>query len=168
MAAGAAVKITEEYAREFLRRRVIKPGSVVVAEMRPSVGFKHEERRIDLWAIECSPAKGMPATAYEIKTSRSDWTRELRQPMKRRMAYAVSNYYWLVAPKGVIGVEELPQDAGLLEIDVEKAETLRWYTGDHIKLPNYRDKVRCNWGLFASVLRARGAEPLEEFSEAVQ
>ncbi len=125
-------------------------GYVRVRELRPSVGYKGEERRIDLWVIECRPSAGMPAHAVEIKVSRGDWLRELKQPMKRRAAMAISNFFWIAAPKGIVKPEELPSDCGLIEF---KAETEAWDHGEITVPANYRDKVRCSWGLMASVLR---------------
>lgn len=139
------LRVLEEgiyFGRSYLRFR----------ELRPSVGYKHDERRIDLWVIECAPSKGMPAHAIEVKVSRSDWLRELKNPKKRRQAMALSNYYWIAAPVGVVDIVELPSQVGLIEIDPGKVGT-KWYQGSVVHRADYRDKVRPTWGLLASLLR---------------
>jgi hypothetical protein len=102
-----------------LEKRYAGNGYVCVRELRPSVGYKGEER--------------------------------LKQPMKRRAAMAISNYFWIAAPKGVVKPEELPPDCGLIEFKSEVWEP--WYQGEIVIPANYRDKIRCSWGLMASVLR---------------
>lgn len=144
--------ITSAQILDCLARRWSGSGFVRVRELRPSVGFKGDDRRIDLWVLECRPSAGMPAHSIEVKVSRGDWLRELKQPLKRRAAMAISNYFWIAAPIGVVKLDELPNDCGLIEFEAEKmAEP--FYVGEKKVAANYRDKVRCTWGLMASVLR---------------
>ena len=75
-----------------------------------------DDRFIDFWAIDCWQSKQFNKTAYEIKVSRSDWLSEMRKPQKRRLALFVSNLFYFIAPRGVIKVEELPVEAGLIEV----------------------------------------------------
>lgn len=147
-------KITSEALLEFLETRRWNGSAFVrVRELRPSVGYQHADRRIDLWVLECAPSKGMPAHAVEVKVSRADWLRELRQPLKRRGAMAISNYFWIAAPPEVVDPSELPPGAGLLVVDLDRAARESWYRGAEVLPADYRDKVRCTWGLMASVLR---------------
>jgi len=126
----------------------------VVKELKPSVGFAGENRRLDLFAIECAPSKGMPKHAVEIKVSRADWLREVKQPLKRRMGMAISNYFWIAAPAGIVNPEELPHHIGLLEIPDDWREQQRWGFGWLVKHPaEHRDAVRPTWSLVASLLR---------------
>lgn len=147
--------LTSNEILDCLERRWGGHGFVRVRELRPSVGYRGDDRRIDLWVLECKPSAGMPAHAVEVKVSRGDWLRELKQPMKRRAAMAISNYFWIAATTGIVKADELPSDCGLIEIDAERIAE-RWYTGDRKVNANYRDKVRCTWGLMASVLRKTG------------
>lgn len=71
--------------------------------------------RIDALAIQT----GRPHTriAYEVKVSRSDLVAELKNPYKRRSAELVTNRWVLATPPGLVrGLEELPENAGLVEI----------------------------------------------------
>lgn len=72
-------------------------------------------QRIDFFAINCWHSKGYKAISYEIKVSRSDFLKELRQPYKRLYAERVSNECYFVAPKGLIKEGELPEGWGLIE-----------------------------------------------------
>ena len=129
-------------------------GWAVVTELKPSAGYAGEQRRLDLYAIECSPSKGMPKHAVEVKVSRADWLRELKSPLKRRMAMAISNYFWIAAPVGMIRPEELPPMCGLLEVPEDWQERRRYGYGYLIKHPaEYRDAVRPTWALVGSLLR---------------
>lgn len=71
--------------------------------------------RIDALVIQT----GRPHTriAYEVKVSRSDLVSELKNPYKRRNAELITNRWVLATPPGLVrGLEELPDNAGLVEI----------------------------------------------------
>jgi hypothetical protein len=129
-------------------------GWAVVTELKPAAGYAGEQRRLDVFAIECSPSKGVPKHAVEVKVSRGDWLRELKQPLKRRMAMAISNYFWIAAPEGIVKPEELPAMCGLLEIPADWETAQRFGYGWMVKHPaEYRDAVRPTWALVASLVR---------------
>jgi hypothetical protein len=124
-----------------------------VTEMR-SVGYKGEGRKIDLWALSCATANGMIAHSYEVKVSRSDWLSELKKPLKRRMAMAISNQFWFVAPKGVIKPEEVPHLCGLIEmIELTPGQGSGLYA-NRVLQAEYRDKVRPTWAIVGQMARS--------------
>jgi hypothetical protein len=98
-----------------LRARYSEPEWLCWAELRIATGSKRGERRIDFFALNTYPSKSHERIACEIKTSRADLRRELRTPEKRKPALLLANRYYIVAPVGVIPVESLPIDAGLIE-----------------------------------------------------
>jgi hypothetical protein len=52
-------------------------------ELRIGCGYAGgADRSIDLWVIEAAATKGCPATSYEIKVSRSDFQKDMKQPAK--------------------------------------------------------------------------------------
>ncbi len=53
---------------------------------------------------------------FEIKTSRSDFLAELKNPYKRLNAIELANEFMFVAPVGMIDPKELPEGCGLVEI----------------------------------------------------
>lgn len=66
---------------------------------------------IGLWAKNAGQFHG-----FEVKSSRSDWTRELQEPEKSRRWREVVTSFWLVAGRGVAKLEEVPPDWGFLEV----------------------------------------------------
>jgi hypothetical protein len=123
---------------------------VTIDEMRCGIGFGRSERSIDLWAIEASNPKGCPAIAYEIKISRADFRRDMKDPEKQRGALTFSNRFYFVAPVGVIPRDELPAWAGLIEVFPEQDGEKR----SRISVHAYpRDKCAPSWSLLMAILR---------------
>jgi hypothetical protein len=71
-------------------------------------------RRIDIYAVKATEF-GLATAAFEIKTSLADFTHEMRNPDKRRPAQSVSHEFWFIAPAGLIPIQRVPADSGLLE-----------------------------------------------------
>ncbi|MBY0548686.1 MAG: hypothetical protein K2W95_15555 [Candidatus Obscuribacterales bacterium] len=83
-------------------------------EMRAGTGYSSSSNKyIDLWVLNCFNHQ---RTSYEIKVSRGDLLKELKDPKKRRMALFLSNYYYFIAPKDMIKVAEVPPECGLKEV----------------------------------------------------
>lgn len=74
----------------------------------PTQGAEH--LRMDAWVMNRSWAHSR-FTAYEIKTSRSDFLND----RKWRNYLPYCNEFYFVAPNGLIDAKELPPEAGLLE-----------------------------------------------------
>ena len=72
------------------------------------------ERTMDLWGI--SSKRPYPHIAVEIKTSRGDFTRELRSPLKHRRARLFANLFYFATPQGLLTAADLPPWAGLIEV----------------------------------------------------
>lgn len=76
----------------------------------------HQASYADALAYNLFPSSGHKIEGFEIKISRSDWLRELKQPEKAGYVMQYCDQWWLVAPKGVAFVEELPKSWGFYEI----------------------------------------------------
>lgn len=125
-------------------------------------------QRIDVWGIHPYPSKKMLTIAIEVKASRSDWLNELKKPRKRNYAMMYSNEFYVVAPAGVVLVDELPREMGLVMVypyaehvrfsrdtwgDLWGWDAERQYTSCMtIKAP-YRDSFPPSWPFVASLLR---------------
>lgn len=75
------------------------------------------EQRIDAFALHTWPSQRFQRVAYEVKTTRSDLTRELNQPHKAAAALALSNmFYLVVGPElgEVLDDFELPDEWGTM------------------------------------------------------
>jgi hypothetical protein len=72
---------------------------------------------IDFFAFHMWKSKGFWRVAYEIKVSRSDFSRELNQPDKRLPAEELANECFFVAPVNLIMIDEIPEGWGLIEVN---------------------------------------------------
>lgn len=92
--------------------------NVLFPELRLGSGYSDiSQRRIDLFMI--SSEKGNYTTAFEIKVSRADFLKDIKDVLKQRGARLYSSNFYYVAPKGMIKPEEIPMWAGLKEYDFE-------------------------------------------------
>jgi len=105
------------------------------------------KRRCDFWTLAPHQSKGYAATAYEIKISRADFFRDSRE--KQREARLFSDQFFYVTPPELLKPVEVPDWAGLLEID--SAGTRKTI----VRAP-IRDKDLPSWELVVSLLRYSG------------
>lgn len=85
---------------------------------------KHAEGRIDLWVLSLWPSSNYTRYSYEVKVTRSDFTKDLESPMKQRPALMHSDYFYYVVPcdfrnkdaKRIATRAEIPTWAGLIEV----------------------------------------------------
>jgi len=133
-----------------LRERYSPPTWLAFPEMRISTGYKRGEQRIDLWAMHTYPSEAYKRVAFEIKTSRADFSTELRKPAKRRPALLLANLYYFAAPKGVVPVDKLPIDSGLLELHYGPTGGL--FCRETVKAP-WLDTEPPTWGFVAALIR---------------
>ena len=86
----------------------------VAAGVRSHAGFD-ARRTADYVAMDLWPSKGLALHGHEIKISRSDWLRELKEPEKAAEFIPWMNHWWLVAsdPR-IVRDGELPEGWGLM------------------------------------------------------
>lgn len=102
--------------REALRGVFPSPEWLLGFEVRNGAGFD-ANRSIDAQAINTWPSRGMEIVAVEIKVSRSDFLREMKDPSKAESGAAYADRIALATPKGLVKPEELPKGWGLIEVD---------------------------------------------------
>ncbi len=142
--------ITAEEILTRLQERYSSPEWLTFAEMRISTGYTRGEERIDFWVMNTYPALAYHRIAFEIKVSRSDFSAELRKPAKRKPALLLSNQFYFVAPAGVIPVERIPIDAGLMEVKHTPSGHMSLKVKS--KAP-WLDTEPPTWGFVAALLR---------------
>jgi len=149
----------KEKTAEILKRITIlekQKNNINISELRVGTGFfAVAERRIDFFSI--SPNAGNLTTAYEIKASRGDFLKDLKNEIKQRGARIYSNKFYYAAPKGLIKIEEIPVWAGLIEFDlsqivIETRYCTNVYYSNPVPAP-ILNKENPSWGLIASILR---------------
>ena len=141
--------ITAEDINGALRKRHDK--DLWFEELRLSSGFAMQGR-IDFLAIAVAPSTGNRAVAYEVKVSRADFKRDTYA--KQRGARLYSDHFYYIAPKGTIPEADVPDWAGLIEVEwkVVKGREPFLAFKELITAPK-RDKEPPSWGLVCSLVR---------------
>lgn len=143
-----------------------------IPKVRSAAAFD-ARRTIDAYAMGLWPSRGLPLIAFEIKSSRADWQRELKNPAKAEEFFELADYFYLVVgDKDIVRPGELPETWGLLvphgqglKVQVE-APRLRPADDGRVKPlpPNF------NRSYLAALLRAAcyvGTAKPQEIVEAV-
>lgn len=108
------VVLNTAHARQMLHKRYTAPEWALMEEVAPATGGG--TRYADAVAINLWNSRGHAVHGFEIKVSRSDWLRELKQPEKAEDIFRFCDYWWILAPKGIVKDGELPKSWGLLEL----------------------------------------------------
>lgn len=137
---------------EVLRERYAPPEWAFFSELRAGTGYRsfkrkgrNPEQRFDGWAINCYPSKGHTIISFEVKVSRQDFLNEINNPDKRAQAIAFSNEFYFVVPEGLVEIQEIPKECGLMEVKGKGIKT--------IKKPIFNSDPKLDWGLVASIAR---------------
>lgn len=72
-------------------------------------------RSMDALAVNLWRSRGLLWHGFEVKVSRGDWLRELKDPAKAETFIPLVDTWSIVAPRGIVLAEELPPGWGLLE-----------------------------------------------------
>lgn len=102
-----------EKVRAQMRVRYPSPEWALLEEVAPRTGGG--TRYADAVAINLWSSRGHAIHGFEIKVSRSDWLRELKNPEKAEPVYRYCDHWWVVTTKDVIKPGELPTNWGHLE-----------------------------------------------------
>lgn len=86
-----------------------------VTEVPDRVGDQ-AHRRIDAIAIGVKSSTVGEFHGFEVKSSRSDWMRDLEYPEKSKSWRNLVTSFWLVAGRCVAKLEEIPPKWGFLEV----------------------------------------------------
>lgn len=115
-------------------------------ELRLSTGWEGSEQRLDGWSISLWPSLGKVITAYEVKTSRSDFLREIRQPQKREAGLKRSNQFFFATTRGVVKDEsEIPTECGWMLFENGALKTM--------KEAPFRECAGPDWPLVRAICR---------------
>lgn len=107
-----ATEITDDLFRR-LHNRYTGKGVILLEQVGDGAGFGNSGWS-DAIAMSTWPSKGLTLYGFEVKASRADWLRELDRPEKNAAWQACCHEWYIVAPKDVVKLEELPTDWGLL------------------------------------------------------
>lgn len=99
---------------EQLARRYSAPQYAFIKGVSDATGF-NRWRRADAIAMSIWPSRGLELHGFELKVSRYDWLRELKDPSKAEGIFAYCDRWWLVTndPK-IAQTSEIPSPWGWL------------------------------------------------------
>lgn len=111
--------------REALADKFSHPHYITLFEVRDSTGFD-STRSADAISIGMYRSRGREMTGFEIKVSRSDWLRELKQPEKAEEIGKFCEWFYLVTSDGSIArIDEIPTPWGWMVLKGEKLKVLK-------------------------------------------
>ena len=116
------VKMTEREMLDLLHARygaissnggTLKPRYVKAEKVRAQTGF--DRRTADFVAVDTWASAKCAIHGVEVKVSRSDWLRELKEPDKSAACMSWCTHWWLaVSDRSIVRDGELPPGWGLL------------------------------------------------------
>ncbi len=109
------IKDSTEAIYKLLQERYAGPEWAYLMEVPDGTGQK-KQRTADAIAIGLWSKNAGQFHGFEVKSSRSDWQKELQEPYKSQSWRKVVTSFWLVAGRGVAKLEEVPPDWGFLEV----------------------------------------------------
>jgi hypothetical protein len=85
-----------------------------IPKVRSAAAFD-SRRTIDAYAMSLWPSRGLTLTAFEVKSARSDWLREMRNPAKAEEFCELADHFYLVTgARDIVAPGELPPTWGLM------------------------------------------------------
>ena len=108
-------KDSTEAIYKLLQDRYAGPEWAYLMEVPDGTGQK-KQRTADAIAIGLWSKNAGQFHGFEVKSSRSDWQKELQEPYKSQSWRNVVTSFWLVAGRGVAKLQEVPPDWGFLEV----------------------------------------------------
>lgn len=100
-----------------LQKKWGKPECAFLRQVRNATGFNATTRTADALSIGLWPSRGMHLNGFEIKVSRADWLKELKQPEKAEEIARYCHFWWIAIPdRAMVKEGELPAQWGVVEV----------------------------------------------------
>jgi hypothetical protein len=71
---------------------------------------------IDFYVFHLTRTRKYRRIGYEVKVSRADFKAEVARPWKRAPAMTVCNTFYFAVPDGLVTLDEVPKDCGLVTV----------------------------------------------------
>ena len=105
-----------------LRAKLFRePAHAWLYEVRNATGFA-ANRAADAVVVSCWPSRGIWFAGIELKTHRSDWLREIKDPSKAEAIGRYCHYWWVATTEGVVVDGEVPEAWGHVVVRGKAAE----------------------------------------------
>ena len=112
-----------EYSEEYIQSRIwYEYERRAIAFFENSYIFSEKNYEADFVMYEIKSGKPI-CTEYEIKIDHSDFLKDSEKELKHSnysKGIECPNFFYYIAPDGVISVDEIPEHAGLIEIDQKR------------------------------------------------
>lgn len=110
------MSLSEPGLTTLLRQRFAAPEFAFLPQVRNQTGFSRRVvRTADALAMSLYPSRGLHLYGFEIKCSRSDWSRDRDNPDKADEIAKHCHFWFIVAPDDkVVPIAELPATWGLI------------------------------------------------------
>ncbi len=99
---------------QLLRNRFCPPEFAFIPQVRSGTGYVKQVRTADALVMGLYPSRGLHLSGFEIKVRRNDLMTELKNPDKAEEIAQFCDFWWIVAPKDIVKIEELPVNWGLM------------------------------------------------------
>lgn len=117
---------SESVISHLLRERYAAPEWAYLVQVSNGTGWVRSTKRwADALALNLWPSRGLELLGFEIKVSRSDWLKELKDPAKSSDIQGFCDRWWLVAgDDSIVRVGELPSTWGLMVVKNNKLKVV--------------------------------------------
>ena len=153
-----------------IRGKFPHPAWVVLEELRDGTGFVSSGREADAVAFGVWPSRGFQIIGFEVKSRRSDWLSELKNPEKMEAIGQFCDQWWIVCSEAVAKLEEMPLAWGWLCPNgnglkiLKQAEKLKPLPVDRVLLMSIVRNISNNYTLLSS-LEERAKEQAKSITE---
>lgn len=106
--------VTSGQINSAISARFCAPEWATLFEVRSATGMRGRTSYLDAFTARLW-GDAVRTIAFEVKVSRSDFMREIADPSKRVFAETVANECFFAVPAGLVRVDEVPEDWGLME-----------------------------------------------------
>lgn len=111
--------------RQALRKEYPLPQYAVLYEVANGMGATMSGYA-DAIVMGLFPSRGLHIHGFEIKMSRPDWLRELKNPAKAEGAAKYCDYFWLlVSGEGIASKDEIPPTWGMYMLSGKRLEVVK-------------------------------------------
>ncbi len=105
---------------EILSKRYPANAYALMEEVSDAAG-SNRSRSADYISVGLWPSRGLHITGIELKSFRSDWLSELKNPKKAENIFQYCDYFWLLTTnEGIAKPEEIPDNWGWMTIKSER------------------------------------------------
>lgn len=154
--------------RSAMRKNFTPPTQEVVFEVPDDVSGR-ATRYCDAMVLDMWASRGFELAGFEIKISRSDWTRELSMPNKAEVHFALCDRWWLITPAyrtataaaAVAKAEEIPGPWGWMAVN-EEGKCLTYK-----KAPKLVPTKKRDWRFALALVRASNRADQKEIARLV-